>query len=71
MQLRTARNSLFAQAGGQNVLAGPEKRLHNYPHVYKYMTYSIHEGNQILMNKHTNQLTRSRVEFIVFMLLML
>ena len=43
---------LFAQAGGQIVFADPLGRsLHNYPHVYKNMRRSIHEGNQILMNK--------------------
>ena len=43
---------LFAQAGGQIFLADPlGQGLHNYLHVYNYMRYSIHEGNQILMNK--------------------
>ena len=43
---------LFAQAGGQIFFADPLRRsLHNYPHVYKNMRRSIHEGNQILMNK--------------------
>ena len=43
---------LFAQAGGQVSFADPPGQgLHNYPHVYKYMRYSIHEGNQTLMNK--------------------
>ena len=43
---------VFAQAGGQIFFADPLGHgLHNYPHVYKYMRYSIHEGNQILMNK--------------------
>ena len=43
---------LFAQAGGQIFFADPLGRsLHNYPHVYKNMRRSIHEGNQILMNK--------------------
>ena len=42
---------LFAQAGGQIFFADPLGRsLHNYPHVYKNMRRSIHEGNQILMN---------------------
>ena len=43
---------LFAQAGGQIFFADPLGRsLHNYTHVYKKMRRSIHEGNQILMNK--------------------
>ena len=43
---------LFAQAGGQIFFADPLGRsLHNYPHVYKSMRRSIHEGNQILVNK--------------------
>ena len=43
---------LFAQAGGRNFFADPlGQGLHNYPNVYKYMRYSIHEGNQILMNQ--------------------
>ena len=43
---------LFAQAGGQIFFADPlGQGLHNYPNFYKYMRYSIHEGNQILMNK--------------------
>ena len=43
---------LFAQTGGQSFFADPlGQGLHNYTHVYKYMRYSIHEGNQILMNK--------------------
>ena len=43
---------LFAQAGGQIFFADPfGQGLHIYPHVYKYMSFSILEGNQILMNK--------------------
>ena len=43
---------LSAQACGQICFADPLGRsLHNYPHVYKNMRRSIHEGNQILMNK--------------------
>ena len=43
---------LFAQTGGQILFSDPlGMGLHNYPHVYKYMRYSIHEGNQILMSK--------------------
>ena len=35
-----------------NFFADPLGRsVHNYPHVYKNMRRSIHEGNQILMNK--------------------
>ena len=35
----------FAQAGGQIFFADPLGRsLHNYPHVYKNMRRSIHEG---------------------------
>ena len=43
---------LFAQAGSQIFFADPLGRsLHNYPHAYKNMNRSIHEGNQILMDK--------------------
>ena len=43
---------LFAQAGGQIFFADPlGQGLQNHTHVYKYLRYSIHEGNQILMNK--------------------
>ena len=43
---------LFAQAAGQILFADPlGRRLHNYPHVYKNVRHSIHEGNQIVMNK--------------------
>ena len=43
---------LFVQAGGQIFFKDHlGQGLHNYPHVYKYMRCSIHEENQILMNK--------------------
>ena len=43
---------LFAQAGDQIFFANPlGQGLHNYPHIYNYMRYSIREGNQLLMNK--------------------
>ena len=43
---------LFAQAAGEIFFAHPLGwSLHNYPHVYKNMRRSNHEGNQIMMNK--------------------
>ena len=43
---------LFAQTGCQFFFADPlGQRLHNYQYVYKYMRLSLHEGNQIMMNK--------------------
>ena len=43
---------LFNQAGDQMSFADPfGQGLHNYPHVYKFMRYSIQEGNQKLINK--------------------
>ena len=43
---------LFAQAGGQIFFADSLGRSsHIYRHVYKNMRRSIHEGNQIVMNK--------------------
>ena len=43
---------LFAQAGVEIFFADPlGQGLHNYSYVYRHMRYSIHEVNQILMNK--------------------
>ena len=43
---------LFVQAGGQKFFADPlSKRLSEYPVVYKNMRRTIHEGNQLLMQK--------------------
>ena len=43
---------LFAQAGDQIFFADPfGQGLHNYPHVYECMSFSLEKGNQILMNK--------------------
>ena len=43
---------LFAHTGGQIFFADPLGRsLQNYPYVYKKTRRSIHEGNQIEMNK--------------------
>ena len=58
---------LFAQAGSQIFFADPLGRsLHNYPHVYKNMNRSIHEGNQILMDKPIQSANSIYVVFCIY-----
>ena len=58
---------LFTQAGGQIFWADLlGQGLYNYTHVYKYIRYSIHEGNHIVMNKPIQSANSVLCEFYCF-----